>query len=112
MYGNTTNEDGTPQRQHVVRQIDREVVRIFEEYVSGFGLSRIAKGLNAVHVPPLHGGRAGWCPSAIREILRRDLYRGIVWWNRTQTWAEGEAGRRTAVATWWGQAGAHVVRMA
>lgn len=31
------------------------------------------------------GRPLGWCPTAIREILRRDLYRGIVWWNRTQT---------------------------
>ena len=58
---------------------------IFERYASGFGLAAIAKALNELHVPPPMGDRLGWCPTAIRDILRRDLYRGIIWWNRTQT---------------------------
>jgi DNA invertase Pin-like site-specific DNA recombinase len=89
VYSEVRNAEGNQTRQHVVRRINadhaRTVVRIFEEYASGFGHSRIAKGLNEAHVPPPHGGRAGWSPSAIREILRRDLYQRIVWWNRTQT---------------------------
>src|SRR5262245_19738033 len=68
------NADGPQTRQHVVRRINpdqaRTVVYIFEVYAAGFGICRIAKGLNTKHVPPPHGGRAGWCPSAIREILR------------------------------------------
>jgi hypothetical protein len=75
--------------KHVVRRINAEqasiVVTIFERYASGFGLAGIAKTLNEAHVPPPMGGRLGWCPTAIRDILRRDFYRGIVWWNRTQT---------------------------
>ena len=31
-----------------------------------------------------HGGRLGWCPTALRDILQRDLYRGVVLWNRTK----------------------------
>ena len=89
IYGDTLNSDGTPKRQHVVRRINstqaKLVIRIFEHYASGIGLARIAKSFNEEHVPPPHGGRLGWCPTAIRDILRRDLYRGIVWWNRTQT---------------------------
>jgi len=89
IYGSEHNGDGTLKRQHVVRQINanqaRTVVRIFESYASGIGLTGIAKSLNEEQVVPPHGGRLGWCPTAIRDILRRDLYRGIVWWNRTQT---------------------------
>jgi DNA invertase Pin-like site-specific DNA recombinase len=106
VYSEVRNAEGNPTRQHVVRQINpvqaRTVVSIFEEYASGFGLSRIAKGLNVAHVPPPHGGRAGWCPSAIREILRRDLYRGIVWWNRTQmVQREGTKKQRPRPETDW-----------
>ncbi len=106
VYRDGHNADGTQIRQHVVRQINpaqaREVVRIFEEYASGFGLGRIAKRLNGAHVPPPHGGRAGWCPSAVRELLRRDLYQGIVWWNRTQTiQREGTKKQRPRPETDW-----------
>lgn len=89
VYGAERNPDGNPKRQHVVRQINpaqaQIVVRIFEMYASGFGLASIAKALNDERISPPHGGRLGWCPTAIRDMLRRDLYRGIVWWNRTQT---------------------------
>ncbi len=89
IYGREQNADGSFKRQHVVRLINpvqaRTVVQIFESYASGIGLAGIAKMLNEDHVSPPHGGRLGWCPTAIRDILRRDLYRGIVWWNRTQT---------------------------
>jgi site-specific DNA recombinase len=89
VYGEEQNPDGTRKRQHVVRQINptqaQTVVRIFEGYASGLGLASLAKTLNDEQITPPHGGRLGWCPTAIRDILRRDLYRGIVWWNRTQT---------------------------
>lgn len=89
VYGTDRNSDGTLRRQHVVRKINPEqsriVAQIFEHYAAGCGLAAIAKTLNQALVPPPMGGPLGWCPTAIREILRRDLYRGIVWWNRTQT---------------------------
>jgi site-specific DNA recombinase len=89
VYGSDRNADGTLRRQHVVRKINLEqsrvVGQIFEHYATGCGLATIAKTLNEARVPPPMGGSLGWCPTAIREILRRDLYRGIVWWNRTQT---------------------------
>ena len=88
VYGDDTNADGTPRRQHVVRKINPQqakvVVTIFELYASGFGLARIAKSLNEDRKAPPHGGRLGWCPTALRDILQRDLYRGVVLWNRTQ----------------------------
>ena len=93
IYGSETNTDGTPRRQHVVRKINAQrakvVVRIFEQFASGFGLARIAKSLNEDRTSPPHGGTLGWCPTAIREILQRDLYRGMVLWNRTQVIQRG-----------------------
>lgn len=89
VYNREPNTDGTERRQHVVRRINPEqakvVVKIFELFASGFGLARIAKTLNEDRIPPPHGGNLGWCPTALRDILQRDLYRGIVLWNRTQT---------------------------
>lgn len=88
VFGKDSNSDGTPRRQHVIRRINpiqAETVRkIFELYASGFGLARIAKALNEERIVPPHGGNSGWCPTALRDILQRDLYRGIVLWNRTQ----------------------------
>jgi len=72
-------------RSHVTRVVDPSqatiVHRIFEDYAGGFGLVRIAKRLNAEGLTPPRA--RGWAPSAIREILRRELYRGVVIWNRS-----------------------------
>ena len=93
IYGSERNMDGTRRRQHVVRKINAQqakvVVRIFEQFASGFGLARIAKGLNEDRILPPHGGNLGWCPTAIREILQRDLYRGVAVWNKTQVIQRG-----------------------
>jgi site-specific DNA recombinase len=89
VYGENADATGQKKRLHVVRRINpsqaKTIVRIFEQFASGFGLARVAKGLNDEHVPPPLGGIRGWCPTAIRDILQRDLYRGTVQWNRTQT---------------------------
>ncbi len=88
VYNREPNTDGIQHRQHVVRRINTEqgkiVVKIFELFASGFGLARIAKTLNEDRIPPPHGGNLGWCPTALRDILQRELYRGVVLWNRTQ----------------------------
>ena len=80
---------GKPIRKCMQRRINPTeaaiVQRIFEQYASGLGLTRLAKQLNAEQVPPPRGGRRGWAPSAIREMLRRELYHGVVLWNRIQT---------------------------
>ena len=93
VYGGEANADGTRRRQHVVRQINskqaRVVTRVFEMYASGIGLVSIAKLLNEERIPPPHGGILGWCPTALRDILQRDLYRGVVVWNRTQVIQRG-----------------------
>jgi len=48
------------------------------------GITRIAKQLNAEGISPPRGGEHGWAPTAIREILYNELYRGRVLWNRTR----------------------------
>jgi site-specific DNA recombinase len=80
--------DGKQKRQYVRREVNPTeaavVRRIYELYASGLGLSLIAKALNAECVPCARHGKYGWGPSGIREILHRELYRGVIVWNRTQ----------------------------
>jgi len=60
------------------------VRRIFESSADGWGITRIAKQLNAEGISPPRGGEHGWAPSAVREMLYHELYRGRVLWNRTK----------------------------
>jgi DNA invertase Pin-like site-specific DNA recombinase len=82
-------QDG--KRSHVERRINpREaaiVVRIFDMAGNGRGLTTIAKTLNAegACAPRAQRGRpTAWAPSSVREILHRDLYRGLITWNRSR----------------------------
>ena len=61
--------------------------RIFQLCADGRGLTAIAKQLNSDRVasPRSQQGRPrAWAPSTVREVLHRDLYRGLVVWNRTR----------------------------
>ena len=64
------------------------VRRIFEMATDSCSLKTIAKTLNkeGVTAPRPRSGKqyATWCPTAIREMLRRDLYMGRVIWNRSR----------------------------
>jgi DNA invertase Pin-like site-specific DNA recombinase len=75
------------ERSHVIRRINTTqaavVLRIFEMVIDGLGFTRIAKALNTAGIIPPRG-RGGWAPSAIREMLFRPLYRGLVVWNKSQ----------------------------
>jgi hypothetical protein len=89
-YTNRAVFDGA-RRSHVERVIDPiealVVRRIFTLACDGWGVKRIAAALNAEGAPaplPRRAGRPrGWAPSSVREVLHRDLYRGVVVWNRT-----------------------------
>ena len=76
-------------KQLVINEGEAAVVRrIFEMSAEGQSLKTIAKTLNSECVPPPRP-RAGnnyatWCPSCIREMLRRDLYAGKVIWNSSR----------------------------
>ena len=83
------DQDGKSKRSHVERRINQKeamvVQRIFRLYGSGTGLTTLAKTLNQDHVPPPGRGYHGWAPSAIREMLHREIYRGISIWSQTQS---------------------------
>jgi site-specific DNA recombinase len=64
------------------------VKRIFELSAGGHSLKTITRTLNAEHVasPRPREDRVGgeWCPTAIREMLKNELYLGNVVWNRSR----------------------------
>lgn len=64
------------------------VRRIFEMSADGSSLKSIARVLNGEQVPsPRPRSRkkyATWCPTAIREMLRREVYSGTIVWNRSR----------------------------
>ncbi|MFZ0634682.1 MAG: recombinase family protein, partial [Candidatus Acidiferrales bacterium] len=63
------------------------VRRIFELSAGGVSQKAIAKKLNAecVQAPrPRAGRRPTWCPTAIRAMLKREIYKGEVVWNRSK----------------------------
>ncbi len=96
-YDNREVLTGDGQRLHVVRVINPSqaaiIRRVFEMYASKLGLTRIAKTLNAEGVPSPRS-KAGWAPSAIREMLYRPLYRGEIVWNEYQKIERGGTKRR------------------
>ena len=94
-------EYGRPAVIGVFQQIIPEekvvIIRIFEMYVAGASYAVIAKALNAEGIlspqRPHKGKIRAWCPSAIREMLLNEKYRGVVIWNRTETVRNRETGK-------------------
>jgi site-specific DNA recombinase len=94
----TPGTDGRAQRLQVLRRINEAqaelIRRIFQLTADGWGLVRTAKQLNTEGIvgprrtrlpdPTTGRLRPTWSPSSIREMLRRDLYRGVITWNRTR----------------------------
>ncbi len=79
----------TTGKQLVINEGEAAVVRrIFEMSAEGQSLKTITKTLNHECVPPPRpraDKRYGsWCFTCIREMLRRDLYRGKVTWNSSR----------------------------
>jgi len=78
---------GTSKRLEINERESATIRRIFEFSSSGLSLKAIARKLNAECVDPPRpraGRRASWCPTAIRAILKRELYKGEVIWNRSK----------------------------
>ena len=76
---------------HVERRVNPEqaavVRRIFELCVQGHGKVAIAKTLNeeGALAPRSQQGRPrAWAASSVRAVLYRELYRGVIVWNKTQ----------------------------
>ncbi len=90
-YDNVEIRDETGRRVRVERRIndtEAAVVRqIFERSARGEGIVTVAKQLNAAGegAPRAQQGRpCAWCSSSVREILHRELYHGVIVWNRTR----------------------------
>jgi DNA invertase Pin-like site-specific DNA recombinase len=94
VFGYDNVEVRTPEGQRIlvdrrVNDLEAAVVRrIFNRCADGAGLRTIAHELNADRAPaPLPRRRErprGWAPSSVREILHRQLYRGVLLYNRTR----------------------------
>ena len=83
--GYRNQRDGQGYVRRVIDEVKAAVVRrIFTLYAEGDGLTRIAKHLDAEGAPPPRAGTRSWAPTAVREIIRRELYAGVIAWNRSQ----------------------------
>ena len=78
-------------RSHVERRINETeaaiVRQVFRLSAEGHGMKAITKRLNAEGAPSpraQQGRSHTWAPSSVREVLHRDLYRGLITWNRTR----------------------------
>ena len=77
--------DGESKRLIINEPEARVIRRIFEMSAGGGSLRKITKVLNAECVPSPRsrlGRRNAWCPTAVREMLKRSLYKGELTWNR------------------------------
>jgi hypothetical protein len=81
-YGYRTVPAGasTAKRMEIDEAEAAVVRRIFEMSAAGCSLKAIAKKLNAENI----GHRADWCPTGIRAMLKRELYKGEIIWNRSK----------------------------
>jgi site-specific DNA recombinase len=93
-------------RSHVEQRINEAeaaiVRRIFTLCAEGVGQNRIARILSAERAiaPRSQQGRPrAWSPSSVHEILFRDVYRGLITWNRTRKrnrWGQHQQAARPA----------------
>ena len=86
--------------ERTINQNEAEVVRrVFDEFAAGKSPKQIAKGLNADVIPAPDGGAWGFSTilgNAIRRtgLLRNELYRGKMVWNRSRFTKHPETGKR------------------
>lgn len=87
-YNAVSVGEGTSKRL-IVNQSEAAIVRrVFEMSASGVSLKKISWALNAERIPPPRPRKgkqfSTWCPTGIREMLRRELYVGRAVWNRSR----------------------------
>ena len=80
--------------EYKINEDQATIVReMFRRYAAGEGLRTIAKDFNLRGVAPPRAGKRGtgsWSFGSIREMVRRDRYRGlIVWGKREKTYKGG-----------------------
>jgi site-specific DNA recombinase len=90
-YDNVEVRTTDGRRSHVERRIndaEASVVRkIFELAIAGYGKKAIARTLNEDLAPAPRAQRGrpvAWAASSVHEVLRRDLYRGVIVWNASR----------------------------
>lgn len=87
-YDTVAVGEGTSKRLVVNKSEAAIVHRIFEMSASGVSLKKIVAALNSERIPPPQPRQgkhfATWCPTAIHEMLKRELYIGRVVWNRSR----------------------------
>jgi site-specific DNA recombinase len=87
-YDTVSVSEGTGKKLVVNPREAAIVKRIFELSAGGHSLKAITRKLNGEHVPsprPREDRIGGeWCPTAIREMLKNELYIGNVIWNRSK----------------------------
>ena len=71
------------------------VVRIFEEFVRGKGVSRITDELNADGIPTFTGKR--WYPITVHRVLRNETYTGRTVFGKTGTRMVRRPGRKRRI---------------
>ena len=101
-YGYTAEPCADGGKRIIVKPAEAAVVRrIFERYAEGQGLKALAHELNAERVPAptprgvraKEGAAPSWAPTSLREMLRNDLYRGRLVYNRSR-WVRQRNGKR------------------
>jgi site-specific DNA recombinase len=93
-FGYDTIPVGTgTSKRYVVNENEAVIVRrLFEMSASGYSFRSIARTFNEEHA----AGRGDWCPTGIRAMLKREIYKGEVVWNRTKFVKVPETNRRVA----------------
>jgi site-specific DNA recombinase len=85
-YGYRNTKVGEKVRLEVDEEEAAVVQRIFEMSAAGMSLKGIAKHLNSEEIMPPRGSKRkvkpSWVYTAIREMLRRELYVGRIVWNK------------------------------
>jgi hypothetical protein len=114
-YDNHVVPDSHGRRSHVERVINPTeaavVLRIFQMYDSGLGLKRIAKLLTSEHAafpkpfvrtdPTKVLPVQGWSPSTVGAILAREIYHGVIVYNRSQKRVWGQVKQKPRPQSEW-----------
>jgi site-specific DNA recombinase len=86
-YSTVPAGEGKSKRLVINEQEAAVVKRIFEMSAEGVSLKKIAKVLNHECIQPPRsrsGSPNTWCPTAIRAMLKRELYKGERIWNKSE----------------------------
>lgn len=94
------NGDQRVRVEYKINEEQAEIIReLFRRYAAGEGLRTLAKDLNARGIAPPKAGKRGtgsWSYSSIREMVRRERYRGLIVWGKQEKMYKGGTKVRVA----------------